>query len=68
MPLVSFQTIPGKWEIIGEKTFFALLFVFVVKRKKDVGIVTFVIEVGQPEGGNIYFPCLLSAVTQGFSD
>ena len=37
-----------------------------IERKKDKGIGTFVIQIGQPERGDIHFPCLLSAVTQGF--
>jgi len=37
------------------------------ERERDKGIGTFVVQIGQPERGDIHFPCLLSAVTQGFS-
>ena len=45
-----------------------LVIVRVIEGKKDEGIGTFVIQIGQPERGDIHFPRLLSAVTQGFSD
>jgi hypothetical protein len=40
----------------------------VIERKKDEGIVPFVIQIGQPERRDIHFPRLLSAVTKGFSN
>jgi hypothetical protein len=43
------------------------LFVLVIERKKDEGIITFVKQIGQPERGDMHFPRLLSAITQEFS-
>jgi hypothetical protein len=45
-----------------------LLLILVIQKKKDKSITAFVIQIGQPEGENIYFPGLVPAKTHGFSD
>ena len=46
----------------------SLLPVLVIQTKKDKNITAFVIQIGQPEGGDIYLPGLFPAKTHGFSD
>ena len=52
----------------GLYTVGSLLLILVIQKKKDKSITAFVIQIGQPEGGNIHFPGLFPAKTHGFSD